>query len=160
MFQCHRPCFHTSHIHNWALFSLWPKIFILCECPTLCTPWTVACQYPLSMEFPRHEYWYVLNHFSLVWLFVILWTVACQAPLSMGFSRQEYWSGLPVHPPEDLPDPAIKPESLASLAFAGKFFTTGATWEATKWKWKLLSHVWLFVTPWTIQSMELSRPKY
>ena len=24
------------------------------------------------------------------------------------------------------------------------------------WKWKSLSHVWLFVTPWTIQSMEFS----
>ena len=29
-----------------------------------------------------------------------------------------------------------------------------------KWKWKLLSCVWLFVTPWTIQSMEFSRPEY
>ena len=29
-----------------------------------------------------------------------------------------------------------------------------------KWKWKLLSHVQLFVTPWTIQSRELSRPEY
>ena len=28
------------------------------------------------------------------------------------------------------------------------------------WKWKLLSRVWLFVTPWTIQSMEFSRPEY
>ena len=28
------------------------------------------------------------------------------------------------------------------------------------WKWKSLSHVWLFVTPWTIQSMEFSRPEY
>ena len=27
------------------------------------------------------------------------------------------------------------------------------------WKWKLLSRVWLFVTPWTIQSMEFSRPE-
>ena len=27
-------------------------------------------------------------------------------------------------------------------------------------KWKLLSHVWLFVTPWTIKSMEFSRPGY
>ena len=27
-------------------------------------------------------------------------------------------------------------------------------------KWKLLSHVWLFVTPRTIQSMELFRPEY
>ena len=27
-------------------------------------------------------------------------------------------------------------------------------------KWKSLSLVWLFVTPWTIQSMEFSRPEY
>ena len=27
-------------------------------------------------------------------------------------------------------------------------------------KWKSLSHVWLFVTLWTIQSMEFSRPEY
>ena len=27
-------------------------------------------------------------------------------------------------------------------------------------KWKLFSSVWLFVTPWTIQSMEFSRPQY
>ena len=29
-----------------------------------------------------------------------------------------------------------------------------------KWKWKSLSHVRLFVTPWTIQPMEFSRPEY
>ena len=28
------------------------------------------------------------------------------------------------------------------------------------WKWKSLSRVWLFPTPWTIQSMEFSRPEY
>ena len=28
------------------------------------------------------------------------------------------------------------------------------------WKWKLLNLVQLFVTPWTIQSMEFSRPEY
>ena len=27
------------------------------SCPTLATPWTVAHQYPLSMGFPRQEYW-------------------------------------------------------------------------------------------------------
>ena len=27
------------------------------SCPTLATPWTVACQAPLSMGFPREEYW-------------------------------------------------------------------------------------------------------
>ena len=26
-----------------------------------------------------------------------------------------------------------------------------------KWKWKSLSHVWLFATPWSTQSMEFSR---
>ena len=36
-----------------------------------------------------------------------------QAPLSMGFSRQEYWSGLPFPSPGDLPNPGIKPLSLA-----------------------------------------------
>jgi len=38
----------------------------------------------------------------------------------MGFPRQEYWSGLPFPPPGDLPNPGIKP---ASLALAGGFFT-------------------------------------
>ena len=43
--------------------------------------------------------------------------------MSTGFSRQEYWSrSFPT--PEDLPDPEIKPESLASPALAGRFFTT------------------------------------
>ena len=51
-------------------------------------------------------------------------TAACVAPPSMGFSRQEYWDGLPFPPPRDLPDPGIKPGSLASLALAGGFFTT------------------------------------
>ena len=26
-------------------------------CPTLATPWTVACQAPLSMGFSKKEYW-------------------------------------------------------------------------------------------------------
>ena len=54
-------------------------------------------------------------------LFVTPRTTACQAPLSMEFSRQEYWSGLPFPPLGDLPDPGIKP---LSLALAGGFFTT------------------------------------
>ena len=49
--------------------------------------------------------------------------------LCPGFSRQEYWSGLPGPPSGDLPDPGIEPASLTSLALAGRFFTTSATWE-------------------------------
>ena len=53
---------------------------------------------------------------SRVPLFATPWTVAYQAPQSMGFSRQEYWSGFPFPSPGDLPDPGIKPESLALQA--------------------------------------------
>ena len=63
-------------------------------------------------------------------LFATPWTVDCQAPLSMEFFRQEYWSGLPFSPLGDLPDPEIEPESLASVALAGGFFTTSTTQEA------------------------------
>ena len=48
-------------------------------------------------------------------------TVACQAPFPMEFFRQEYWSGLPFPTPEDLPNPRIEPQSLASPALAGRF---------------------------------------
>ena len=61
---------------------------------------------------------------SPVRLFVTSWTVAHQAPMSMEFSRQEYWSGLPFSFPGDLPDPGIKPTSLASPGLVGRFFTT------------------------------------
>ena len=66
----------------------------------------------------------VIQLCSCVQLFATLWSVALQAPLFMEFSRQEYWSGLPFPTPEDLPDPGMEPESLASPALAGRFFTT------------------------------------
>ena len=57
-----------------------------------------------------------VKSFSRVRLFATPWTVAYQAPPSMGFSRQEYQSGLPFPSPGDLPDPGIKPGSLALQA--------------------------------------------
>ena len=54
-------------------------------------------------------------------------TVDHHAPLSIGLSRQEYWSGLPYHPPGDLPNPKIEPLSLMSPALENGFFTTSAT---------------------------------
>ena len=43
-----------------------------------------------------------------------------------------------------------------------KFAETEHFWRISAyiWKWKSLSHVWLFATPWTIQSMEFSMPEY
>ena len=49
----------------------------------------------------------------------------CQAPLSTELSRQKYWSGLPFAPPGNLPNKGTKPESPASPALAGGFFTIG-----------------------------------
>ena len=65
----------------------------------------------------------MLTHFSRVQL-CNLWTVAHQAPLSMGFSRQEYWSSLLCPPPGDLPNPGIKPLSLASPALQAGSLST------------------------------------
>ena len=96
----------------------------------------------------------MLSHFSHLRLFVTLWTVACQAPLSMGLSGQEYWSGLPCPPPGDLPDPGIKPMSLASPALAGRFFTTSTPWEHVK----VAQSYPTLCNP--IQSMGFSRPEY
>ena len=62
--------------------------------------------------------------FNCVQFFATPWTVALQAPLFMEFSRQEYWSGLPFPTPQDIPDPGIEPESLASPALTDGFFTT------------------------------------
>ena len=54
-----------------------------------------------------------------------------QVPLFKGFSRQEHWSGLTSPTPEDLPDPGIKPISLASPALAGTLFTTALPGKST-----------------------------
>ena len=119
----------------------------------------------------------VCCYFCHIRLYVTLWTVAHEAPLSMGYSRHEYWSGLPYPPPGGRSDPGIKPVSFMSLVSSGQFFTTSTTWEAPYkftgfkyckifcniklawnlwrqntflWKWKSLSHVQLFATPWTV----------
>ena len=63
--------------------------------------------------------------------FVITGTVTCQGCLSMGFSRQEYWSRLQFLSPGDLPNPRIKP---MSLALAGRFFIYRACREEGKGK--------------------------
>ena len=67
----------------------------------------------------------------------------------MEFSRQEYWNGLPFLSAGDLPDPGIEPKSPTLQADALPSEPP-----------KSLSHVQLFATPWTIESMEFSGPEY
>ena len=87
----------------------------------------------------------------------IQWTKGCFLPgsLSMWFSREDYWSGLPFPSPGNLPGPGIKPEYPVSR-IAGGFFTTKPPGKLSTLGSisqmvvvQLLSHVWLFATPWT-----------
>ena len=53
-------------------------------------------------------------------------------------------------------DPAFPHTEYKALATYHNHYSS----TSSKWRWKSLSPVWLFVTPWTIQSMEFSRPEY
>ena len=64
----------------------------------------------------------------------------------MEFFRQEYWSGLPI------PDPGIKPASLAYPALAGRFFTTFCQ-KFSLWP----IHLELPWTAWLIASLSYMR---
>ena len=92
----------------------------------------------LKVSGNSHSYFLdcVLSWLSGVPLFVTLWTVAGQAPLSVGFSRQDYWSGMPFPTPGDLPDPRIKPMSLAPPTLASGFFTTEPPGKPHFLNWK------------------------
>ena len=62
-------------------------------------------------------------------------------------------------------DPGMEPSALKSPPLVGGLFITSATWLFRKWKWSLLSRVWLSATPWTVayqvsQSVEFSRQEY
>ena len=122
------------------------------SCPTLCDP--IDGSPPgstvpgilqartlewVAISFSNAGKWKVkVKSFSRVRLSATPWTAAYQAPPSMGFSRQEYWSGVP------LPSPMYE------------YICTYNHFSFLK----SLGHVWLFANPWTIESMEFSRPEY
>ena len=87
---------------------------------------------------------YVIHHYLILCMHVCSavcvtpWTVAPQAPWSMEFSMKEYWSGLPFPIPRDLPNPGIKPMSLASLTLPSRFFTTAPSGK-TFWHYQFSS---------------------
>ena len=63
-----------------------------------------------------------------------------------GIFQAEILEQVAIFYSRDLPNPGIEPRSLASPALAGKFFTTGTTWEAHPCN--SLSISLLFVTEW------------
>ena len=81
---------------------------------------------------------YLLSHFSHVRFFATLWTVALQALLSMGIlqARILEWAAVPSSressPPRDGTCVSMSP------AWAGRFFTTSATWVKVIQSWPTL----------------------
>ena len=70
----------------------------------------------LDIHFKKTTLYHVCaQSLSRVQLFATPCTVAHQALLSIELSRQQYWSGLPFSTLRNLPNPGIKPTSLASL---------------------------------------------
>ena len=65
-------------------------------------------------------------------LFVILYCYCSYFKIIFGKQslRFKLKSICPLPTPGNLPNPGIEPESPASPALAGRFFTTSTTWEA------------------------------
>ena len=72
----------------------------------------------------------------------------CSLP-GFSISRQEYWNGLPFPSPGDLPDPGIEPGSPALQTDSLPSEPPQKPQSSYQFNSvQLLSHVWLFVTPW------------
>ena len=60
----------------------------------------------------------------------------------------------------EIPDPPPPSHCSWNNTICSVFLHMKAHKPRGLWKWKFLSRVQLFATPWTIQSMEFSRPEY
>ena len=102
---------------------------------------------PSNLHFLDGEWWKVAQSCP-----TLCDPMDCSLPgsSSMGFSRQEYWSNY------------MKQENLGWIfwIFIPNFSVLFHPINSSEVKWKLLSRVRLFVTPWAIRSMEFSRPEY
>ena len=110
------------------------------SCLTLATPWTVACQAPLSMEFSRQEYWSGLPFPSpgdLPNPGIELGSPALQA----NSLPTELWGKLFLYH-------FLNPYMVVLIFWLYKQVVVVIVWS--------LSHVWLFVTLWTACKASLS----
>ena len=134
------------------------------------TPWTVACQAPLSMEFSRQEYWSVLPCTPSGDLpNPKIQPASFMSPALAGefFTTSTTWSEFYI---PSILDPLLhhptclghhRAPSWAPCArqqAPTSYFTHDIA--CRKWKWKSFSGIQLFLTPWAVQSMEFSRPEY
>ena len=60
LLHCRQTLYHLSHQEVKRMWYAYMMGYCVSVCSALsdfATPWTVACQASLSMEFPRQEYW-------------------------------------------------------------------------------------------------------
>ena len=72
----------------------------------------------------------MLSRFSHARPCATLWTAASPGSSVNGISQARILEWVAMPSSRDLPNPGIEPMSLTSPAWAGRFFTTSATWEA------------------------------
>ena len=157
VFSCSNGCSRAqTHWLHSLLFTAAATAKSLQSCLTLCDPIdgsppvspipgilqarTLEC---VAISFSSAWKWKVkVKSLSRVQPFATPWTAAYQAPPSMGFSRQEF---------------TALGETVSSLCTNSMYCQS--LFVACE-KLKSLSRVQLFAIPWTIQSMEFSRPEY
>ena len=78
----------------------------------------------------------------------------------MGFFRQEYWIGLPIPPPEALPDPGVEPMSPESPAFRADGFSnaeaSGKPLHLSRWEQRRLTDLPKFLSRSRIRTQSLA----
>ena len=134
----------------WTKFLFWRCVSHSVVSNSLWPHGLLACQFPLSMEFFRQEYWSALPFPSLI---------TPTQGLSQGllYCRQIFYCvSHQGNPAED----GFPPKGFWETCFSIKKPKEKKNLQTTNWKSKSLSRVRLFVTSWTIKSMEFSRPEY
>ena len=96
---------------------------------------------PLSVEFSRQEYRSVLPF--------LLWGIFLTQGSNLGLSHCRQI----VYCLSQQGSPMVTTDSVLLSWLSRDFFSNFPPYW---WKWKSLSRVWLFATPWTIQSMKFS----
>ena len=122
----------------------------------------------LAAKFPTHR-WHDCNSLPFGFVVVVLFHLLNQCPHVSGMNWKEKDMALyrpSVNPTHlgNFPEEEGKGEGECPRLLNENY--PSPTWKAadiekgSEVKRKSLSHVWLFATPWTIHSMEFSRPEY
>ena len=101
-------------------------------------------------------YWGDSLLYIFYWLFLVS-TCRCRQKYCLFYDRERV--GVKSCPTLCNPADYSPPGSSVRGIFQTRILEWGAV-SFSRGKWKLLSCVWLFATPWTIQSTEFSRPEY